>query len=254
MVGAASGMIAGMIGFAGGIVVVPALTWMFGIGALHDAIIVSWFAVLFNSAVAALRQYQVRLPEERAAILACSRYYLVGAMLVVPIAAIALNTAKHLVTPQIVGVLYVCLALGMLMPVHEMNAAAKPRPWLETISGGIIGGVSAVIGVGGGTYTIAYFVYVAKLRFQDAIAVANLNGAIIGTLSVAGYVLSLMVPSGDEAVSSSPISAFGMNILIMGGAAFAPLGVRLSRRMPTKILRRLLVLAILVSALRMLAI
>ena len=245
-------MISGMIGFAGGIVVVPALTWLFGMGALQDAIITSWFAVSLNSVCAAISQYKVRRPDERAAILACSHYYLAGTMLIVPFIAITLNTAMHFVTPKAVGGFYVCLAIGMLIPMHAANAAPKKCPWLEFVAGGVIGGVSAAVGVGGGTYTIAYFVYVARRNFQDAIAIANLTGAIIGTLSVAGYWISVMHSFGDEVAIDRPISAFGMAILIATGVAFAPLGVRLSRSTPTWILRKILVLALLASALRML--
>ncbi|MBI2733629.1 MAG: TSUP family transporter, partial [Aquabacterium sp.] len=47
--GALSGLIAGLVGLAGGIVIVPVLVWLYGPPVIHDAIVVSWFAVLFNS-------------------------------------------------------------------------------------------------------------------------------------------------------------------------------------------------------------
>lgn len=119
--------------------------------------------------------------------------------------------------------------------------------------GGLIGGVSALIGVGGGTYTIAYFVYGAGTRFRDAIATANLTGLVIGSLSVIGYLVSLWLFTHAHAADSGPITGFGMATLIVAGVLAAPLGVRISHKLPIKLLRQILVAALIVSAARLLS-
>jgi uncharacterized membrane protein YfcA len=252
--GAVSGLIAGLVGLAGGIVVVPALTWLYGPSALHEAIIVSWFAVLFNSIGAALKQFRIRSPEERAEIFRKSRYFLLGAVLITPLVAVLLGGAKHLVNARLVASLQICLALVMLWPVRERSGETAPRKILDASFGGLIGGVSTLIGVGGGTYTIAYFVYATKTRFQDAIATANMTGLLIGGLSVAGYLVSLAISGvtlrADAA--AEPISAVGLVVLIVAGVFFSPLGVRFSRLLPTKTLRLILILALIISASRLL--
>jgi hypothetical protein len=253
--GALSGLIAGLVGLAGGIVVVPALTWLYGNAALHDAIVISWFAVLFNSIGAAAKQYRVRTPEERAAIVSSSRHFVLGAVVVTPIVAIALGGSKHLVTPALVAILQLCLAAVMLWPLAESHGPKASNQVLDLIFGGLIGGVSTLIGVGGGTYTIAYFVYATKSRFQDAIATANITGLVIGALSVVGYLISLTTApayASGGAQPSSPISTLGMAILIVSGVVFSSIGVRLSRRLHTKLLRKILVGALIVSAVRLL--
>ena len=251
--GALSGLIAGLVGLAGGIVVVPALTWLYGSSALHDAIIVSWFAVLFNSIGAATKQYRIRTPEERRDIIGNSRFYVLGAVIVTPLVALTLNGAKHLVTPSLVAVLQLCLAAVMLWPVSESTGERASNKLLDLFFGGLIGGVSTLIGVGGGTYTIAYFVYAAKRKFQDAIATANMTGLIIGALSVLGYLASLLyVDTGASSNHESPISPAGMVILIVSGVIFSSVGVRLSRKLPTKVLRKILVFALIISAVRLL--
>ncbi len=253
LTGALSGFIAGLVGLAGGIVVVPALTWLYGSAALHDAIVISWFAVLFNSIGAASKQYRIRTPPERQEIIASSRYYVLGAVMVTPLMALLLSSARHLVTPAMVAVLQLCLAAVMLWPIADSPGQRTPHKGLDLFFGGLIGGVSTLIGVGGGTYTIAYFVYAAKRRFQDAIATANMTGLIIGALSVLGYLISLLLPAGAEPdTHASPISAFGMGILIVSGVIFSSFGVRLSRKLPTKVLRQILVGALIISAIRLL--
>ncbi len=252
--GALSGFVAGLVGLAGGIVVVPALTALYGASALHDAIIISWFSVLFNSFGAASKQYRVRTVEQRIELVSGARYYVLGALIVTPVVAATLAGAKHLITPSIVAVLQLCLAFVMLWPVSESQGARRSNPYIDASFGGLIGGVSTLIGVGGGTYTIAYFVYGAKRKFQDAIATANMTGLIIGALSVLGYLVSLAFvrESVGAPQHESPISGVGMVILIVSGMLFSTLGVRLSRKMPVAILRKILVFALVLSALRLL--
>jgi uncharacterized membrane protein YfcA len=253
LVGALSGVIAGLVGLAGGIVVVPALTWMYGPSALHTAIVISWFSVLFNSVGAASKQLRMRSPAERLQLWSTARWFLLGAVVITPLVAWGASEAKGLVSKQLVAVLQLCLAAVMLWPISEAVRPRPVRPMLDASFGGIISGVSTLIGVGGGTYTIAYFVYGAGARFRDAIATANLTGLTVGALSVVGYLSSqVLFQHHTQAQETGPISVWGMVAMIASGVLAAPMGVRLSHRLPTKTLRQILIFALMVSAGRLL--
>lgn len=253
-VGATSGVIAGLVGLAGGIVIVPVLTWVYGPQALHAAIVVSWFSVLFNSFGAAASHWRLRTPDQRLALLHGARWYLGGAILVTPVIAAYASGHRGLVSGYLVAALQLCLAAVMLWPMGESSRPPRHNPTRDASFGGVIGGVSTLIGVGGGTYTIAYFVYGAGTQFRDAIATANLTGLVVGMLSVAGYLAALLVyGSGAVIGSAGPLSAAGMAAVVLGGVAAAPLGVMLSRRLPVKRLRQILVAALIISAIRLLA-
>ena len=252
LIGAVSGLIAGLVGLAGGIVVVPALIWLYGPVVLHDAIVVSWFAVLFNSIGAATKQLKMRNAKERIQLWRGARFFLLGAVVITPLVALLASEAKHFVTPALVAILQLCLAAVMLWPISEQPENKAPRRRLMDASfGGVIGGVSTLIGVGGGTYTIAYFVYGTGTKFRDAIATANLTGLTIGALSVTGYLLSLLA-FHDSAAGAGSLTAVGMAVLIAAGMASAPAGVRLSRVLPVKTLRQILIFALIVSSFRLL--
>jgi uncharacterized protein len=252
VVGALSGVIAGLVGLAGGIVVVPALTWMYGAEALHTAIVISWFSVLFNSIGAANKQMRMRTPLERRQLLKGARWFLLGAVLITPLVSLWASEAKSFFTKEMVAVLQLCLAAVMLWPISEVAHQRRSTAAMDAGFGGVIGGVSTLIGVGGGTYTIAYFVYGAGARFRDAIATANLTGLTVGVLSVLGYLSSLVLFRHEPAQSTGPISMYGMVAMIVSGVLAAPLGVRLSHQLPTKTLRQILILALMVSAGRLL--
>ncbi|WP_290646752.1 sulfite exporter TauE/SafE family protein [Aquabacterium sp.] len=251
LAGALSGLIAGLVGLAGGIVIVPVLVWLYGPPVIHDAIVVSWFAVLFNSIGATVKQLRIRTRQERLVLLSGARYFMMGVFFITPLVACLAGGAKSFVSPRLVAILQLCLAMVMLWPVKEQDERRDPSRIRDLSFGGAIGGVSALIGVGGGTYTIAYFVYGAGVRFKDAIATANIIGSTVGFLSVTGYVLSHALLSNASPESEPLLSAAGMAAVIVGGLAFAPIGVSLSSRFSTKTLRQILIFALIMSSLRL---
>ncbi len=252
LVGSLSGLIAGLVGLAGGIVIVPALVWMYGPNALHAAIITSWFAVLCNSFGAASKQWKIRSAEERSVLLQQVRWYLFGAVLVTPAVSAAASGHPGVVSNQVIAVLQLCLAAVMLWPVSEKQAIPRPNRIRDASFGGLIAALSTLIGVGGGTYTIAYFVYGFGARFRDAIAIANVTGLAVGVFSVIGYAAAaLLTDSGGKAGALGPMTYTGMAILIAAGMLAAPVGVRVSRSVPVKQLRQLLIAALIVSAARL---
>lgn len=257
LIGIFSGLIAGLVGLAGGIVIVPALIWIYGKDALFDAILISWVAVFTNSVAAMYKQLKVRPREERMALLANARFFLVGIAIATPVVALAFNSDKGAIDARIVALLQLCLAAAMLVPIKpaaEGEPRRKPN-LLDTLLGCIIGGVSTIIGVGGGTYTIAYFAMVAKSQFQDAIATANMSGFAIGALSILGFMASYAISSAHAApgsVAGLTLPVWGAVSLILCGMLAAPVGVKLSRTLPTKTLKQILIATIMASSIKLL--
>jgi len=250
LAGALSGLVAGIAGLGGGTVIVPVLVWLYGHAALHDAIVVSWFAVLFNSASAAFQQYRTRSPEERSQLIATSKYFLGGVLIVTPVVAMLMSGVKHAVTPAMVGALQLTLAAALVWPRRE---AAEPRVMsrrIDTGFGALVGACSTAIGIGGGAYTTAYMLYGPRRGLRDAIAAGNVTGLAVGALSVFGFLMSLAIVGADGAVS--PISGWGMALLVTGGVIFSALGVKLSRKLPVAALKKILVGLLVVSAVRLL--
>jgi uncharacterized membrane protein YfcA len=74
----------------------------------------------------------------------------------------------------------------------------------------------------------------------------------VGVLSVAGYLSSQVLFRHEHVQSAGPISIYGMVAMIVSGVLAAPLGVKLSHKLPTKTLRQILIFALMVSAGRLL--
>jgi len=253
LAGALSGLVAGIAGLGGGTVIVPVLVWLYGHAALYDAIVASWFAVLFNSLSAAIRQYTIRSPGERLELVATSRYFLVGVLVVTPCVALAMTEFKHVVTPVIVGALQLSLAAALLWPIADTVSPRQMHKLVDTGLGALVGGASTLIGIGGGAYTTAYMVYGPRRSLRDAIAAGNITGLAVGALSVVGFLVSLLIGTdGAGNMAPSPISGSGMALLIVSGTVFSAVGVKLSRKLPTATLRKILVGLLALSAIRLL--
>ncbi len=256
LLGSVSGVVAGLAGLGGGTVIVPAITWLYGSASLQQAIVVSWFAVLFNSAGAVLAHYRLRSADERVDYLQTSKYFLLGVLLVVPVAALLMSSGKGLVDARVVGVLQLTLAAALLWPRIE---ACQPRVvsrFLDAGAGALIGAVSTLIGIGGGAYTTAYMVYGPRRSLRDAIAAGNMTAASVGALSVAGFACSLALAGGvgEGAAAAAPqaLSTGGMVVLVASGSVASMLGVHWSRRIATRSLKRFLVAFLALSAVHLL--
>lgn len=249
-VGAGSGLAAGLSGLAGGVVIVPVLTWFYGADALHAAVVASWFCVFFNSLGAAAMQWQRRAAGEYAALLARVRWYLAGLCLVTPLVAFTAATARGIVDGRVVAVLQLALAVAMLVPVGQAACRRRPHAGVGISLGAVVGGISALIGASGGVYTIAYVVHALGTSLRDAIATANVASLTIGFLCVAGYLAS--APVGQATLPPGPVSGAGIAAIVGTGVLFAAIGARLCASSPVKLLRYLLVGLLVVSATRLL--
>jgi uncharacterized membrane protein YfcA len=247
------GFLSGLIGFGGGVIIVPALTWIYGPSVIHEAIMLSWFAVFFNSAGAALKQLRIRSRQERQQLLMDGGFFLLGAAVVSSIVALFSSGAKISVTPHVVGVLQICMVIMMITTPakNAVSSWAFTNRFVDASFGGVVGGISSLIGVGGGSYTIAYFVRWVGADFRDAIAAANLSGFIIGALSLVGYGVSLLTFNAPADVDG-PFGSFWKFVVIALGLVAAPLGVHVSTMVRVNTLRRWIIAMLALSAVNLL--
>jgi len=244
LIGGVGGLISGSVGLAGGIFLVPAVVALIGPGAIAEAIVVSFFAVLLNSLSATLANRRVRGGDAFRALILGTGWYTGGAAFTALVVAATVGRHPGMASTHLVAALQLLLAVCMLVPrrwIERWHALQTPPK--DALAGAVVGGLSTLIGVGGGTYTIFYFLIHGR-PIKDCTLSANFVGIFVGLMGIVGHVAST---TGSAALPHA-IGTGGRMLLIACGAAATPLGVRLQSRAPSGAIRKAVVAVLALSS------
>ncbi len=251
LTGLVAGVLAGLLGIGGGLVIVPALTWILrsqGVAvdiAVPVAVATSLGTMLLTSASAVWfhdRRDGVHWPTVARLAPAVGTGALIGAW------SAALLPGLWLA--RIFALLAAIIGIRMLLDLKPppVDRQARARGW--PLIGPLIGAVSAIMGIGGGSFNVPYLV---RNGFPPvrAVAIASACGWPIALGGVAGFTVAGW---GHQLLAWSVGYLYGPGIVVIGlcGAAAAPLGVSLAHRLPARRLRRIFGLLLLLVAVRML--
>ena len=246
LIGTGGGLISGAAGLAGGIFIVPALVALLGVHAMGEAIVVSFFAVLLNSLSATVENRKSRGSLAYWTLVQGAGWYTLGAAAAALLVAVICGRHQDVVSKPLLASLQLLLAACMLVPrrCYE-NLRVTHSRLKDTAVGSIVGGVSTLIGVGGGTYTMFYFLMHGR-QIKDCTLTCNFVGIFIGLMGVVGYYGCTMV--GYAPVADPSISALGKVVLIGAGVAASPLGVQLQSRLSAAAIKKTVVVVLSLSA------
>jgi uncharacterized membrane protein YfcA len=250
--GAAAGTLAGLLGVGGGLVVVPVLLWVFtaegfpSSSAMHLAVGTSLGAILFTAVSSALAHHRRGAVDWRV-VAALSPGVVVGTALGVVVA----DSLSSRGLRTFFGLFELLAASYMVADVRPRADRGLPGPLGMAAAGSVIGAVSALAGIGGGTMTVPLLVW-----FRTGIRAAVATSAAVGIpVALAGAIGHALAGGGAEL----PPASLGYLYLpaLLGLAAtsvaFAPVGASLAHRLPTTALRRVFALFLFLVGLRMLA-
>ncbi|WP_292260074.1 sulfite exporter TauE/SafE family protein [Brevundimonas sp.] len=234
-----AGLVAGLFGVGGGTVIVPVLFYAFGVlkvgGAsdLHVAVGSSLLTIVVTSwrSLAAHRRHGA---VDEAVLKTWTPWVGLGAVIGAAAAGLA--------SMQGLGVIYaLCLTLVAaqmgLWPADRAPWRDLPHGWGRRLTGALIGALSALMGVGGGSFG-GMLMSLCGRPIHQAVATASGFGMAIGLAATAGFVVF-----GWDAPGRPPLSLGYVNLpaaLLMGAmtALTAPLGARLAHRLDRRVLKR----------------
>jgi uncharacterized membrane protein YfcA len=252
LIGLLAGYLAGFLGIGGGFVVVPALTWLFlqnadlAPFAVHMAVATSLGTMLVTSLSSILahhRRRAIRWPLVRA----LAPGLVVGAVL----GALLADRLDGEALVRVVGMFAILAGLQLVLgrkPTGEKELPGQPA---VSLVGVVIGGISSLIGIGGGALTGPWQMW-HGIRAQNAVATSAACGypiAIAGSLAFVVLGLNSGLPAG--ALGYVHLPAFAG--IAVASALAAPLGAATVHRLPPATVRRLFGVFLLLVGLRMMA-
>lgn len=237
--GAAAGVLAGLLGVGGGLVLVAALAWLLPLqgipaeAAMHAALATSLASIVItglSSALAHHRRGSVRW--------ATVRWLVPGLLLggwLGSYVAVALDGA---VLRWIVAgyCLLAAAQIGFGRVRQRTDGHADPRGPGMSVAGVGIGAVSAVVGIGGGSMTVPLLVWLGVQPVR-AVGTSAACGVAIGLASAAGYALNAPAGALPEASLGYVYLPAAAGVAVASVLA-APWGVRLAHAIGGPALRR----------------
>ncbi|WP_303909161.1 sulfite exporter TauE/SafE family protein [Thiohalomonas denitrificans] len=241
-VGAFAGVLAGLFGVGGGLVIVPVLAFAFaraGIAPevlMHLAIGSSLATIVFTS-LASVRAHHRRGAVQWRLVGRLAPGIVVGALLGAMIADWLPGTGLR----RIFGIfeLAVAVQLGLgLKPAPHRTLPGTPGLFA---AGGVIGTVSAIVGIGGGTLTVPFLTW-NNVAIRNAVATSAACGMPIALAGAIGFAAAGWGESALPAASTGYLYWPAIGGVVAASMLFAPLGARLAHTLPGDVLKRLFAL------------
>lgn len=254
LVGAFAGVLAGLLGVGGGIVIVPALYHVFSYLDVDPAVrmhlaVGTSLATIIPTSIRSVLGHRKRGAVDGVLMKAWAAPILVGVLAGTALAAIIPST----------GLMAIFAVVAMAVAVHMAfgNPSWRLRDSLPTgligaLLPAVIGAVSAMMGIGGGTLSVPILSLFAY-PIHRAVATAAGFGLLIAVPATLGFAIAGWDNSALPSPSLGYVSVIGFALIVPATVLSVPLGVRLAHWMSPVVLRRSFAVFLGLTALRMFA-
>lgn len=255
LLGATTGLLAGLLGIGGGIIVVPSLVFIFQYEHVPDAFIMQMavgtsLAIMVATTLRSLISHMAR-SHHKDAFLKISKIMLPAIFIGVILGAVIADHLHSDVLRIGFGVLVLFIAIRLLFFSQiTVSGRSLPGTWWLRFMALIIGGLSGMLGIGGGTIVIPYMLYY-QVKMRIALQVAISVGLVVACIGTVVYAISGLNATGLPADTIGYIYWPAWLGTALGSVLLAPLGTRLSYYLPTLVLKRLFALLMVVIGFHM---
>ena len=239
VVGCFSGFLAGLLGVGGGIVIVPALFYVFdfldidpGIRA-HLAVGTS-LATIVPTSIISLHSHRKRDAVDVPLLRSWGAPVMLGVVAGVIIAALVDGKALT----GVFGVVAQILSAYMLFSLEgtRLKDGLPRQPWRSLIAL-TIGGISTLMGIGGGTLSVP-ILSLFNYPLRRAVGTASAIGLIIAVPGTFGFILNGWGEENLPPFSLGYVSLIGFATIVPTALLFAPYGAQAAHTMNVSWLRK----------------
>ncbi|MDP3837949.1 MAG: sulfite exporter TauE/SafE family protein [Methylococcales bacterium] len=252
VLGMVTGVLAGLFGIGGGLVIVPVLVMLFS--AHHfPAELIMIMAVASSLATIIFTAISSVIAHHRLGSLVWAKVFSLSPAIMLG-AALGAVVAKQISADYlrlILVVFLVYVGIQMALQIKPKAGTVKQSKFLDALVGTVIGLLSAIVGIGGGTLTVPYLVH-GQYTMRQAVAVASACGLPIALVGTVSYVLlgwqDARLPEGCLGYVYLPaFLGTGLSSIFT-----APLGAKLAHKLPAATLKRYFSLLLFIMAAKLL--
>lgn len=251
--GVVAGLLAGLLGVGGGIVIVPMLTFTFTYlrfppEHLHHLALGTSLATIVFTSFASFRAHHGQGVVNWQVVRQVTPGILTGTLGGSWVAA-------HLSTGFLKG-FFVCftfyVALQMLLDIRPTPSRQLPGRGAMFGVGTIIGAVSSLVGIGGGSLSVPFLVW-CNVSMYGAIGTSAAIGFPIALAGAVGYVANGLAAQGLPSHSLGFVYLPALAGIALASYLTAPLGAKLAHNLPVPKLKKAFACLLLATGLKMLS-
>ncbi len=240
--GAFAGTVAGLLGVGGGLIIVPVLAALFANQGIDSSIIMHLAVGTSLATIVVTSSSSVYSHHKHGAVLwrifwRLTPGIILGAWFGAWLASLLPTKEFKL----IFGVFELLVATQMAFGLKPPVCNTVPGGIGLATAGSIIGTVSAIVGIGGGTLTVPFLTW-CQVKIHNAIATSAACGLPIALAGSIGFMITGSVQQSLPGYASGFVYWPAFVGIVTASALFAPLGAILAHRLSTKVLRNVFAL------------
>ncbi|WP_406732680.1 sulfite exporter TauE/SafE family protein [Vibrio scophthalmi] len=242
ILGSFVGVMAGLLGIGGGLIVVPALLILLpqaGIDAaisMNIALATSLATIIVTSGSSALNHLKLGNVD-----MFVIKWLMPG---VVIGGFIGANIAEWIPAdylPKVFGVIVLCLALQMLLSMKSITQRSMPASGLTAFYGSLIGLVSSLAGIGGGSLTVP-FLNRHGVEMRKAVGSSSVCGCVLAISGMIGFILNGYSADNLPAFSLGYVYLPALAAIASTSMLTTRVGAKLATSLPTTVLKKIFAL------------
>lgn len=253
VLGTVVGFLAGLLGIGGGLVMVPVLTSLFiwqGIPAdqvVHLALGTSMASIVITS-ISSMRAHHKRGGVIWSVVKRIAPGIVVGAFLATFLASV--------LSSEFLGIFFSCF---LVYASAQMFLNIKPKPSRDLpgtpalfAAGSVIGSISALVSIGGGTLTVPYLSW-HNIDVKKAIGTSAAIGLPISVAGTIGYIVNGLSADLQIDYVVGFIYLPGVVLISLMSSIMAPVGAHVAHLLPIPVLKKVFALLLLGLAVKMIS-
>ncbi len=247
-----AGFVAGLLGVGGGLIIVPVLVFIFHAQHFPDPVVMhlalgTSLASIIFTAISSVRAHHGHAAVNWKILRRITPGVIVGTLLGSAVAAY--------LSPMFLKIFFVMFVfyVGTQLLLDIKPKAARDLPGLPGMfaAGNIIGAVSSLVGIGGGTLSVPFMTW-CNVKLHEAIGTSAAIGLPIALAGSVGYIISgIAVEAELPRYSLGFVYLPALGVLVIASILTAPLGAKLAHRLPVKKLKKIFALLLFALGARM---
>lgn len=239
LLGVFAGLTAGLLGVGGGIIVVPVLIYSFSALGFspevltHMAVGTSLATIIVTSAGSVYQHHR-----KGAVLWSVLTWFALGLVVGALLGAKVADLLHGRILQILFGVFAIVIALQMLKGAQPKPSRTLPAKPGITAVGVLIGAISSIFGIGGGSLSVPFFTW-CNMKMQQAVGTSSAAGMPIALAGAAGFVWTGWQHPQLPEYSLGYVYLPALLGVAVTSVLFSQLGARWAHRIPAATLKKI---------------